>query len=322
MTGGAGFIGHHLVEHILKTTDWEVVTLDRLDTSGNLNRLTDLSCWKYEKKRVRVIFHDLRADISTQLRAQIGNIDHIFHLAAATHVDRSISDPFSFVMDNVVGTCNILNYARVEMIPFFLFSTDEVFGPAPKGVLYTEWSRYKSGNPYSATKAGAEELTLSFFNTYGLPVMISHCMNVFVERQHPEKFIPMSIRRIRDGEAVTIHSDATKTVSGSRFYIHARNVAAAVLFLVKNGEPGEKYNIVGEKEVSNLEMASAIAKIQERPLLYEMVDFHSSRPGHDLRYGLNGEKLKNLGFVPSVSFEKSLEKTVTWSLKNERWLNG
>jgi dTDP-glucose 4,6-dehydratase len=322
VTGGAGFIGHHLIEHLLINTDWEIVSLDRLDTSGNLNRLAEILHGRHgERLRVSIIHHDLRAAFSMQLAKQIGRVDRIFHLAAATHVDRSIEQPMEFVMDNVVATCNLLDYARtLPALDYMLhFSTDEVFGPCP-GTPYQEWDRYKSGNPYAATKAGAEELCLAYANTYKLPVFITHCMNVFGERQHPEKFIPSTIMRIRNGNLVTIHSNAAKTKAGSRFYIHARNVAAAILFLSERWERGEKYNIVGEREVDNLELAQFLAAVVGKPLRYELVDFHSSRPGHDLRYALHGGKLAAMGWKLPVNFESSLQRTIKWTLAHEHWL--
>ena len=212
ITGGAGFIAHHMIGKILKETDWEVITLDRLDYSGNLNRLDDLitnSCTAEERKRVKVVFHDLKAELNPLVCSQIGQVDYIFHLAAGSHVDRSIDYPMEFVMDNVVGTCNILEFARKQekLKRFIYFSTDEVFGPAPEGIKYKENDRYNSTNPYSATKAGGEELAVAYENTYGLPIYITHTMNVFGERQHPEKFIPKAIRYARDGETLTIHSN-------------------------------------------------------------------------------------------------------------------
>ena len=322
VTGGAGFIGHHVVEHILRSGLGEVVVLDRLDTSGNLNRLSDLDNWNLYMRSVKFIFHDLKAPISPQLAQQIGPVDAILHLAAGTHVDRSITNPLEFVMDNVVGTAHMLEYAREhEVKQFVYFSTDEVFGPAPNGVAYKEWDRYNSGNPYSAAKAGAEELCLAYHNTYGIPVKITHCMNVFGERQHPEKYVPMVISKVRDNKKIFIHSDSTKTKPGSRFYIHARNVADAVVFVMKNGAVGDKFNIVGEREVDNLELAKLIAGIQGRELLYELVDFHSSRPGHDLRYALDGTKLAEMGWKPKVNFESSLIRVVNWSLdRSSKWL--
>lgn len=321
LTGGAGFIGHHVAEHILRNTDWRLIFLDRLDCSGNLNRLVEIRGWEEVKTRCRWVWHDLKAPLSGQLIAQIGDVDTVLHLAAGTHVDRSITNPLEFVHDNVLGTAHLLEYAReVQPDRFLYFSTDEVFGPAPAGTAYKEWDRYNSGNPYSATKAGAEELCLAYANTYGLKIGVTHCMNVFGERQAPEKFIPGTIAKVRDGELVTIHADKTKTKAGSRFYIHARNVADAVLFVLPRLEKGEKYNIVGEREVDNLQLAQFIADIQGRPLRYEMVDFHSSRPGHDLRYALDGSKLAALGWKPPVSFEASMERVVNWTLAHPKWL--
>ena len=213
ITGGAGFIAHHTIKYFLDNTDWSIVSLDRLDYSGNLNRLSDmmLEVDKLNQKRFRVVFHDLRADINEMLSADLGEFNYILHMAASSHVDRSITDPMTFVQDNVVATCNILNFARRQknLDRFIYFSTDEVFGPAPKGINYKERDRYNSTNPYSATKAGGEELSVAFENTYNMPIYITHTMNVFGERQHPEKFIPMTIKNVRDEKQVTIHSDAS-----------------------------------------------------------------------------------------------------------------
>ena len=221
ITGGAGFIAHHVVDKILSTTDWEIITLDRLDFSGNLNRLHEVvSAYpKSEQKRVRVIHHDLKAELNPEITATIGKVDYISHLAAGSHVDRSITYPLEFVMDNVVGTAHILDYARKldHLERFAYFSTDEVFGPAPKGINYKENDRYNSTNPYSATKAGAEELVVAYENTYGLPSLITHTMNVFGERQSPEKYIPMVIKKARDGEVVTVHANTKKTIVWTKF---------------------------------------------------------------------------------------------------------
>ena len=321
LTGGAGFIGHHVAEHFLMHTDARITFLDRLDCSGNLNRIAEISQWHLVKHRCKFVFHDLRAPISDHLAHQLGDHDVILHLAALTHVDRSIAEPLAAVADNVLGTAHILEHARRGCSRLVYFSTDEVFGPAPSGTAYREWDRYRSTNPYSATKAGAEELALAYHNTYGVPVLITHTMNVFGERQHPEKYIPGTIAKVRDGELVTVHSDATRTKAGSRFYIHARNVADALLFLMDKGVSGEKYNIVGEVECDNLRLAQLIAKSVGLPLHHEMVDFHSSRPGHDLRYALDGSKMKELGWQPKVSFEQSLDRVVQWSLRHPHWLS-
>jgi dTDP-glucose 4,6-dehydratase len=324
ITGGCGFVGHHMVEHLLKNDDCEIIIIDRLDVSGNLNRLTELPIWEKEGKRVSFIWHDMKAEMqnNTILKSQIGKINTILHIGASSHVDRSIEDPLSFVMDNVVGTCNILNYARTQenLDNFVYFSTDEIFGPAPLGVNYKENDRYNSGNPYSASKAGGEELCMAFHNTYKLPVMVTHCMNIFGERQHPEKFIPLCIRNSFTGGKITIHANKLLTEAGSRYYIHAKNVCSAVQFLLRNGKHGEKYNIVGEKEVDNLTLAKLISSFVGKELNYEMVDFHSSRPGHDLRYALDGSKLELMGWKPINNLEKSIENLVDWSLKNPKWI--
>tara|TARA_Y100000768_G_scaffold388048_1_gene381670 strand:+ start:722 stop:1744 length:1023 start_codon:yes stop_codon:yes gene_type:complete len=332
ITGGAGFIAHHFISEILSKTDWEIVTLDRLDFSGNLNRLNEVvsAFDSKNQSRVKVVHHDLKAALNPEIIASIGKIDFIAHLAAGSHVDRSISYPMEFVMDNVVGTANLLDYARTldNIERFTYFSTDEVFGPAPVGINYKENDRYNSTNPYSASKAGAEELVVAFENTYGLPSMITHTMNVFGERQSAEKYIPMVIKKVRDNEKVTVHCNKEKTVAGSRHYIHAKDVSEALLFLfnqdisklpIDDGIKCQKFNIVGKDEIDNLELAQFIAKCQNKDLIYEMVDFHSSRPGHDLRYALDGSKMKKLGWEPQSAFDR-LESTINWTLENSRWL--
>ena len=333
ITGGAGFIAHHVINKILSTTDWEIITLDRLDFSGNLNRLNEVvSAYpESEQKRVRVIHHDLKAELNPEITSSIGKVDFISHLAAGSHVDRSITYPLEFVMDNVVGTAHILDYARKldSLVRFAYFSTDEVFGPAPEGVFYKENDRYNSTNPYSATKAGAEELVVAYENTYGLPAIITHTMNVFGERQNPEKYIPMVIKKVRDAETVTVHANKEKTVAGSRHYIHAEDVAEALLFLyeyniasLKPDETGakcQKFNIVGKDEIDNLSLAKFIAECQGKDLIYDMVDFHSQRPGHDLRYSLDGNKMKAMGWEPHSAYDR-LQSVVDWSLENDRWL--
>ena len=279
-----------------------------------------------------MIHHDLKAELNPEITSTIGKVDYISHLAAGSHVDRSISYPLEFVMDNVVGTAHILDYARKldNIEQFAYFSTDEVFGPAPKGINYKENDRYNSTNPYSATKAGAEELVVAFENTYQLPCIITHTMNVFGERQNPEKYIPMVIKKVRDGEKVTVHANKDKTIAGSRHYIHAEDVAEALLFLYNydiatiepddTGAKCQKFNIVGKNEIDNLQLAQFIADTQSKKLIYEMVDFHSQRPGHDLRYALDGSKMKKMGWEPQSAFDR-LESTIDWTLKNDRWLS-
>lgn len=338
VTGGAGFIGHHVIDLFLRKTDWNIVTIDRLDYSGNLNRLDDV-VRRYEpevRKRVKVVYGDLRAEVSSLQQNFIGDVDYILHMAASSHVDRSIDDPMSFVMDNVVGTVNILNFARKcsNLKRFVYFSTDEVFGPAPGDIVYKERDRYNSTNPYSASKAAGEEMCVAFENTYKLPIFITHTMNVFGQRQHPEKYIPMCIRKVRNQEKVYIHSDPSRTHPGSRFYIHADDVADAMYFLLHlpselvakvyrpdyGGAKCPKFNVVGKEEIDNLSLAKYIAEASGKELHYELVDFHSSRPGHDLRYGLSGDYMRELGWEPKLTLKDRIKEVVDWSLANPEWI--
>lgn len=333
ITGGAGFIAHHVIDYVLKNTDWNIVSLDRLDFSGNLNRLADLlqSAPPSLRQRIKIVHHDLRAAISPLTASMIGQPDIVLHLAAGSHVDRSIEFPLEFVQDNVVGTANVLDWARTlkRLERFVYFSTDEVFGPAPSGIKYAERDRYNSTNPYSASKAGAEELCVAFENTYNMPIYITHTMNVFGERQHPEKFIPMCTKKIRDGETINIHASADLTTPGSRHYIHAADVADGLMHILNLSGPFEsdpggakcpKFNLVGAEEINNLELAQLIASAQNSELKYQLVDFHSSRPGHDLRYALSGEYLKSLGWEPRIKLTERIRQVVSWTLANNRWL--
>jgi dTDP-glucose 4,6-dehydratase len=338
VTGGAGFIGHHIIDMLLEKTDWNIVSLDRLDYSGNLNRLHSVvtAYPKETQKRVRIVWHDLKAEINQINRNFIGPVNIIIHLAASSHVDRSISHPMEFVMDNTVGTVNLLDFARKQdnLERMIYFSTDEIFGIAPNGVSYKERDRYNSTNPYSASKAAAEEFCVAYENTYGLPIFITHTMNVFGQRQHPEKFIPMCIRKVRDEDLVIIHSDSTKTIPGSRFYIHAKDVADAMYFLLHlnseqqkkiytpdfGGAKCPKFNVVGKEEINNLQLAQFIAEAQNKELYYEMVDFHTSRPGHDLRYALSGDFMRELGWEPKLSIKERIKEVVDWSLEHKEWI--
>jgi len=334
ITGGAGFIAHHMIEFLLKKTDWEIISLDRLDISGNLNRLSDIlqQFPSSKKNRLKIIFHDLKAEINSQIESELDNPDIIIHLAAASHVDRSIQYPMEFVLDNVVGTVNLLNYAKKlkNLEKFIYFSTDEIFGNAPADVSYKEYDRYNSTNPYSASKAAGEEFCVAYENTYKMPIFITHTMNVFGERQHPEKFIPKVIQKVRDNEEVIIHSDKTKTKAGTRHYIHAKDVAEGIMFIINlkkykhsddfGGAKCPKFNLVGTEEIDNLTLAQLIAKCQKKKLKYKMVDFHTSRPGHDLRYSLSPELLLSLGWEPKIKLSERIDQMVKWSLKNNRWL--
>lgn len=342
LTGGAGFLGHHICEHLLKNTDFELVILDKLTyASSGFDRLRDIKA--YDDKRVRLLGCDLSQPIPEGVKREIGEVDYIIHAAAESHVDNSIIDPLPFLMSNTIGTHHLLWYARElkRLRRVFCVSTDEVYGPASwdhPGNVPTD--PFRPANPYAAAKAGGECVAMAYANTYRLPVTIVNTMNLIGERQHFEKYVPLVIRKVLSGEVLNIHADPGKTRSGTRFYIHCRNYASALLFLMErdyrlratalgNGQPPDasaeqhtplKIHVSGEREISNLDLAQMIAGFVGKPLNYELVDFHSSRPGHDLRYALDGNEIRAMGWEQPLDIERSLEKTVRWFLDNPKWL--
>lgn len=338
VTGGCGFVGHHIVEDLLRETDWDIVVIDKLTYAANgFDRLRDIRV--FDEKRVKIFTVDLQKELSEGVKQEIGKVDYILNMASESHVDNSISDPINFVLNNVRLVLNMLEFAKeIKPEKFIQFSTDEVYGTAPEGVNYKEGDRQNPGNPYSASKAAQEAICRAYANTYKIPIVITNGMNIIGERQHPEKYVPLVINKVLKGESITVHSNPDKTKAGTRFYIHARNVAKAIRFIIGNTSETlnnvdasiGQFNIVGEKELDNLELARLIANIvnewqiekgiETTPFVYEMVDFHSSRPGHDLRYSLSGDKMKNLGWSIPVNFEESLTKTVRWFLENQIWL--
>ncbi len=359
VTGGCGFLGHHLVEHLLKNTDANIKVVDRLSyASAGLDRLRDIQA--FNDKRVLVLGADLTDRLPSGVIRELGIVDAIIHAAAESHVDRSIEDPVPFIQSNVMGTHHILMLARQLEVPrTLLVSTDEVYGAARSDATHEDFcptqliddldselgqngiyadsegfctcgsagfapnSPYRPGNPYAATKAAAECLAFAYANTYKIPVHIVNTMNLIGERQGVEKFVPLVIRAVMRGHTVKIHADPTKTVSGTRFYLHCRTFASALLHLLQpHVAPPAKSHVVGEREISNLELAQTIAGIVGKPLKYELVDFHSSRPGHDLRYAMQDTVAHDTGWVRPVSLETSLERTVRWYLdpQNAKWL--
>jgi dTDP-glucose 4,6-dehydratase len=329
VTGGAGFIGHHVILYFLEHTDCNIVSLDRLDFSGDLNRIDEILKGKPEslRRRVRVVFHDLRAELNDSIMERIGQVDIIIHMAAASHVTRSIKFPMEFVQDNVVGTLNLLEFAR--KVPglerFVFFSTDEVFGASRSDEPFTEHDRYNATNPYSASKAAAEELCVAYENTYKLPVYVTHTMNVFGERQSPEKFVPMCIQKLLKKERLVIHYDAHTGKIGSRSYLHARDVAEALHFILclsdfpwpKDQKRGScrKFNVASDEEFNNLEIAKMIAELANLPLSYDLVDPNIERPGHDLRYLISGDYLRSLGWKKRRSVRESMREVVEYTLR-------
>lgn len=360
VTGAAGFVGSHLVEAILKNTNWQITTLDRFDAAGNPNRLSETleTTSGIDRTRVKFVFWDLKSELNKGVCKQlVGGFDYIMHLAAGSNVNVSIENPLGYFMDNCIGTVNLLNYARSGglSIPhrkeggdydgkFLYFSTDEVYGPAPfdmeKG--YREWDRHNPNNPYAGAKSAAEMACISFSHTYKIPLVITNCMNIIGERQDSDKYVPLVINKLLKGEKLLVHADKTKTHAGKRHYLHARNICAAAIWILENGKVLDgsdiqgRYNIVGEEELDNLEMAQLVTQyanewiaehtsaenhMDQKVLDYELVDFHSSRPGHDLRYALDGSHLSFEGFSYPVSLRDSLRKVVFWTLDHkDKWL--
>lgn len=323
ITGGCGFVGHHCIEAVLKNTKWKIIVLDALTYAGNLNRVTDISV--FDSARVKFVWHDLKAPISETTHKLIGELDYCIHFAAESHVDKSLEDSLPFVLSNTAGTANLLEYFKryQPKCKTLIFSTDEVFGPAPEGVYYKEDDRFKPSNPYSASKAGEEMVAYSFAHAFGMPISIVRSMNIIGERQHPEKFVPKTIKAILGGDKVVLHGRSPEDLS-SRCWIHARNVADGLLFLIGKAKKGEFYHIVGE-ERTVLEVANWMCEVIKRKKLtdgeIQWLDYHSARPGHDKRYALSGEKMALMGWVPPVDLENSIKKTVGWTLEHSQWLH-
>ena len=328
LTGASGFFGSHLLRHLLMGTDWHIVCIVSWKHKGTPERVEG-ALKDMDVSRVTIIRHDLEAPFTKQTKKRIGQIDYILNIASNSHVDRSITDPLPFVLGNVQSVLTMLELAR-EIKPklFLQFSTDEVYGPAPKGINFKEGSPIRPSNPYSASKAAQEAIAFSYWRTYDVPVVITNTMNLIGQTQDPEKFPAMCVRKIHNGETLTVHGKPDDI--GSRYYIHARNAADAVLFIINNLPPKhykedeilvpDQYNIVGETELDNLELAEMTARLMGKELKYEFEDFHKTRPGHDRRYALSGEKLKSMGWQPPEGFEESWKRSIDWTLQHKEWL--
>jgi dTDP-glucose 4,6-dehydratase len=278
-----------------------------------------------------VFCHDLNAPIGPRLWDKIGRVNYIINLASISDVDLSIKDPLAVWENNTRIIGNILEYARGETFrdleAFIHCSTDEVFGPAPEGYFHREWDTICPSNPYSASKAAQEALCISYWRTFGIPLIITNCMNMVGETQEPTKFIPKIIRAVAKDEPVVIHG--TPTSVGSRMYLDAKNLADAWLFLLREVHPvgyreGDarpmRYNIVGQEEIDNLSLAKRVAEIMGKDLKYRFEDFHRTRPGHDRRYALDGDKIAELGWAHPIPFDETLRRVVQFSLDNPMWL--
>ncbi len=344
ITGAGGFIGAHVLEHVLATTSWDVVATDSFRHKGKTDRIAQViegkPAWQ---ARLQVVTHDLSAPFTDQMIYRMGTVDFVLALASESHVDRSIEDPAPFIRNNVNVALHTLEFCRViKPAHVVLISTDEVYGPEPvlDGIPqpHQEWAPVIPSNPYSASKAAQEAIAISYWRTYGVPLTIVNCMNLIGERQDAEKFLPTLIKRISTGEEVTIHGRPGDI--GTRHYLHARNLADALVHILRELPPAmfgahaaihwakpavmadrpDRYNVVGPDRVSNLQLAEDVAALVGRPLTYGLLDFHSARPGHDPHYGLDPAKLTAAGWKPPVPFAESLARTVRWSLNHPEWL--
>ena len=315
ITGAAGFIGSHAARYFArKYPQADLLTLDRLNYAASLNRLEEI------RGRVRVVFHDIRAPVTDYVAKQLGTLDYVMHFAAETHVDRSMVEPQPFVETNILGTFNLLEYMRLHqpaLRMFFMVSTDESYGPAPHGTDHREDAPHRPSNPYSASKAAAEDLAYAWNRSMGVPVIITNTMNNIGEMQHPEKFVPKCIAALFEKQVITVHG--TPDDPGSRKYLYAWDHADALAFLMEHGRRGERYNVVGTEEISNLDMVRRLERITGLEARIKFVDFHSTRPGHDKRYSLDGGRMAGMGWTPTAAIDDVLRGMCAFYLAREDW---
>lgn len=331
LSGSSGFVGSHVLRHMLMQTDAELVCPFSFRHKGLPARVASAICGDASwARRVEMVHWDMRAPADTMTVKAFEGCDVFMNVASESHVDRSIAEPVDFIQNNVSLMLNVLELARVIKPRLFLhMSTDEVYGPAYGDHLHSEWETILPSNPYSASKAAQEAVGMSYWRTYGVPLVLTNTMNVVGELMSTEKFLPMIIRNLLHDLPITVHC-SPEGVPGSRFYLHARNLADAWLFLTKALDPPamyadgssrpDRFHIVGEEELDNVSLVEMIAGIMGKEPRIERVSFHQSRPGHDLRYALDGKKIEALGWRPPVPLYKSLEKTVEWTLAHDDWL--
>lgn len=335
VTGASGFVGSHTLRHLLINTDWEIVCPVTYTHKGLTDRISfAVKDIDGALSRIKLVRGDLTAPISAVTAHSWGKINYVLNLASESHVDRSIENPSPFIINNVTLMCSLLDWARTHdsLEKFVQVSTDEVYGPAEIGYAHREWADlHLPSNPYSASKAAQEDICYAYWRTYGVPLVITNTMNIIGETQDPEKYIPLVVQKVLTGGTIGIHASVIDGQIGSRYYLHARNQADGLLHVLNNVEPvkydGEganlpkRFHIVGEKELDNLQMAELIADELGLPLNYELIDFNKSRPGHDLRYALDGSQMASIGWAPPVPLEESLRATVRWMYSNQEWLS-
>ena len=325
LTGAGGFVGHHVLAHLLDSTDWELVLTDSFRHHGKTDRIVAATEGS-GRSRVTVVTHDLSVPFSEQAARAMGRVDYLVAMASESHVDRSLADPVPFVMNNVAVMLHTLELARrLQPQAVVVFSTDEVYGPVAGGEVRHEWSPAVPSSPYAASKAAQEAIAVSYWRSFGVPAVIVNAMNIVGERQAAEKFLPKVIRAVHRGEVVQVHGRPGDI--GSRHYVHARNVADAILFILRSteiasfppaGRPS-RYNIAGQAHLTNLEMADLVAGALNRPLRYELTD--SGRPGYDPHYGLAADRLAVLGWKPQGSLREDICRIAQWTAAHPEWMD-
>lgn len=332
LTGAGGAIGVHTLAHIMHNTDWDIVAIGSFRHKGYYDRITRV-CRDHPDwiPRIEVIVHDLIAPFTTRQVEKLKDVDYVINLASLSDVYDSIENPVPFIKNNIDITLNMLELAReIDPETFIQFSTDEVYGPcAVDSSGHKEWDTILPSNPYAASKAAQEALAIAYWRSYGVPVIITNTMNNFGEMQGSSKFTAMIQNKLDAGEQITVHAASDGQI-GTRHYLHSRNASDAVLHILNNlpatlHQPGhidrpDRYNVVGDKQVSNLELAQTIADLMGKDLDYTLVDFHSEQPGHDLHYGLDDDKLTSTGWKSPSSFEDSLKNTIEWQIRNPEWM--
>lgn len=326
ITGGAGFIGSHVVRRFVnKYPNYQIFNLDALTYAGNLENIIDID----QQPNYTFIKGDITDEAFIFELFEKHQFDAVIHLAAESHVDRSISDPLAFVKTNIIGTVNLLNAAKslwkdnFENKLFYHISTDEVYGSLGETGLFTETTPYDPNSPYSASKASSDHFVRSYGETYGLPYVITNCSNNYGPNHFPEKLIPLFINNIIEGKPLPVYGDGNYT----RDWLFVEDHAIAIDLVFHEGKNHETYNIGGFNEWKNIDLVKVLCKIMDEKLQKtsgtseRLITYVKDRPGHDLRYAIDASKINTeLGWMPSVTFEQGLEKTVNWYLENESWL--
>lgn len=333
LTGIGGSISAHFLAHFMHNTNWEVVGIDSFRHKGLTDRVKHtLDFYPDWKERLTVITHDITAPFSDMMIEKIGHIDYIINMASLSDVFDSIQNPEPFIKNNVDLAINMLELARkIKPEVFIQISTDEVYGASAQknAIGAKEWAPILPSNPYAASKACQEAIAISYWRTYGVPLIITNTMNNFASMQQPNKFPVMVQKAVLVDKEVSIHAESNGEI-GSRSYIHSRNFADAILFLLQHTTPHmhepltcdmpDRYNIAGEVQLDNLELAQLIAKHMGKELKYKIVNSEIQRPGHDPHYALDDSKIKALGWEAPVSFEQSMADTIEWQNANPIWI--